>query len=168
VSKFGKHKWWIITGILTLPVLALGQSAALYMFSPGTVISSAQVNSNFSVLSARLAAVEKTLSGASIPDIVNPALATNAAYMAATAVRLPIYKVTPGESGGNETGASCNTGDVLIGGGCNGRDALGTETCMVERNYPISSVAWYCRSRKANGMHTECRATAFAVCLKSY
>jgi hypothetical protein len=150
-------------------VVVLAQKASVpNVFVPGTVISSAQVNANFGALADRLAAIEAELGTPAIPDIPNPATATNATYMAAAPVRLPIYKVTPGENGANEGGASCATGDQLIGGGCNGRDAAGTETCMVERNYPISATTWYCRSRKANGTHSECRATPFAVCLKSF
>jgi hypothetical protein len=46
-------------------------------------------------------------------------------------VRLPIYEVMPGENGTNEAGASSKPGDVLLAGGCNGRDTVGTELCMV-------------------------------------
>jgi len=137
------------------------------VFTPGTVISSAQVNENFAAVTNRLTALETTLSSGTIPDIVNPSVATNAQYQAAPAVHLPVYRVTPGEYSTNEGGASCKTGDLLLGGGCNGRDTLGSETCMVERDYPISQYTWYCRARKANGNHSECRATAFAICLKS-
>lgn len=164
-SRFSKHKWWMVTGLLLFPLFALG-AAVPNVFTPGTTISSAQVNANFTALNNRLTAVEAALAVTTIPDITDPSMATNAAYMAATGVSLPIYKVTPGENGANEGGAACKTGDLLIGGGCNGRDTLGTETCMVERNYPISASVWYCRSRKVNGMDSECRATPFAICVK--
>jgi hypothetical protein len=156
----------MVTALIFCPLLALG-AAVPNIFTAGTTISSAQVNANFADLANRLTALEKALNAGAIPDTTSPAMGTDAAYVAASAVHLPLYKVSSGEVAATEVGALCVAGDYLLGGGCIARDAAGTETCTVERSYPISANEWFCRSRKANGQHTDCRTVAFATCLKS-
>jgi hypothetical protein len=56
MSKFSKHKWWLVTALLTAPLLAL--AAIPNIFQPNTVISSNAVNQNFAALEARIAALE--------------------------------------------------------------------------------------------------------------
>jgi hypothetical protein len=56
MSKFSKHKWWIVTALLTLPLIAI--AAVPNTFTSGTTISSAQVNANFTALDTRIAALE--------------------------------------------------------------------------------------------------------------
>ena len=41
-NKFSKHKWWIVTALLTLPLIAI--AAVPNTFTAGTTIASAQVN----------------------------------------------------------------------------------------------------------------------------
>jgi hypothetical protein len=55
-SKFSKHKWWILTALLTLPLIAI--AAVPNTFTAGTTIASAQVNANFAALDARITALE--------------------------------------------------------------------------------------------------------------
>lgn len=55
-NKFWKHKWWIVTALLTLPLIAI--AAVPNTFTAGTTIASAQVNANFNALDARIAALE--------------------------------------------------------------------------------------------------------------
>jgi hypothetical protein len=55
-SKFSKHKWWIVTALLTLPLIAI--AAVPNTFMANTTISSAAVNANFTALDARITALE--------------------------------------------------------------------------------------------------------------
>jgi len=55
-NKFSKHKWWIVTALLTLPLIAI--AAVPNTFMPNTTISSSAVNANFAALDARIAALE--------------------------------------------------------------------------------------------------------------
>jgi len=73
-NKFSKHKWWIVTALITVPLVAI--AAVPNMFTAGTVISSNLVNQNFSALDARITALEaqataktnvQTISGAINP-----------------------------------------------------------------------------------------------------
>jgi hypothetical protein len=57
-NRFGKHKWWIVTALLTAPLVALAAGGVPNVFAPNTVISSAQVNANFQSLSDRITALE--------------------------------------------------------------------------------------------------------------
>jgi hypothetical protein len=174
VSKFAKHKWIIITGLLLAPLIALAQ-AAPKMFTAGTVISSADVNANFSGLAARLTALEKALNAQRIPR-VQPTGTVGAEYAAATSVRLPIYTVQVLESI-TEGSAACQVNDHVVSGGCWARDAnTGTDSCVLERGYPVEDLVpsgttgtngWFCRTRKPGGPASECRVSAFAVCLKA-
>ncbi len=61
MTKFSRHKWWIVTVLITAPLVAI--AAVPNIFSPNTVISSAQVNANFAALDTRLGAVEAPTSG---------------------------------------------------------------------------------------------------------
>lgn len=169
MARLTRFKWWVVMDMILCPLLVFAAGPP-NVFLPGTVISSAQVNDNFTAVTNRLTAVEAKLSGEAIPDIPNPSVATNAQYIAASAVRLPIYRVTPGESGASEGGASCKAGDLLLGGGCVSRETSGIDTCMVERSFPISTITWYCRAVKTTGTTSttsECRTTPYAICLKS-
>jgi hypothetical protein len=58
MSRFAKHKWWLLTVLLTAPILAI--AAVPNIFTSGTVISSSQVNDNFKSLDDRLTALEAT------------------------------------------------------------------------------------------------------------
>ena len=51
MTKFSRHKWWIVTVLITAPLVAI--AAVPNIFSPNTVISSSQVNANFSGLDSR-------------------------------------------------------------------------------------------------------------------
>jgi hypothetical protein len=57
MPRFDRHKWWILTVLLTVPLLALAAGVP-NVFSPGTVISSSQVNDNFKNLADRVTALE--------------------------------------------------------------------------------------------------------------
>lgn len=57
MRKFSKHKWWLLTMVLTVPVLAIAAGVP-NVFTAGTVISAAQVNDNFKNLSDRVTALE--------------------------------------------------------------------------------------------------------------
>jgi hypothetical protein len=59
MKSFSKHKWWILTVLMTLPLLAVAAGVP-NIFAPNTVISSAQMNDNFKNLSDRLTALEAT------------------------------------------------------------------------------------------------------------
>lgn len=62
-NGFGKHKWWILTVLITAPLVAL--ASVPNVFTPNTVISSADVNGNFAGLDTRITALE-TKSAAAI------------------------------------------------------------------------------------------------------
>jgi hypothetical protein len=57
MGKFAKHKWWILTALLTAPLVAIAADVP-NMFTTGTVISSMAVNANFKNLSDRVTALE--------------------------------------------------------------------------------------------------------------
>lgn len=61
MTKFSRHKWWIVTVLITAPLVAI--AAVPNIFSPNTVISSAQVNANFAGLDSRLGALEAPTTG---------------------------------------------------------------------------------------------------------
>ncbi len=61
MTKFSRHKWWILTVLITAPLVAI--AAVPNVFSPNTVISSAQVNGNFAALDTRLNALEAPQTG---------------------------------------------------------------------------------------------------------
>jgi hypothetical protein len=56
MSKFGRHKWWLVTLLLSVPLVAL--ATVPHVFTPGTVISSGDVNANFAALDQRITALE--------------------------------------------------------------------------------------------------------------
>jgi hypothetical protein len=55
MSKFSKHKWWILTVVLTMPLVALG---AIANFQSGGTISAATFNTLFNGLDSRITALE--------------------------------------------------------------------------------------------------------------
>lgn len=167
MRTFGKHNLWILTILLTAPVVALAAGVP-NLFTAGQVISSVQMNQNFASVTDRVTTLETSLSSGLIPQLSNPNVATNAQYDAAPAVRLPLYQIVAGENGSNEATASCKTGDLLLSGGCVARDVSGAASCMVERSYFSGPITWLCRAGKPNGLSSDCRATPYAVCLKSY
>ena len=57
MAKFAKHKWWILTIALTVPVIAIAADVP-NIFTAGTVVSSSKVNANFKNVSDRLPALE--------------------------------------------------------------------------------------------------------------
>ena len=57
MGRFGKHKWWILTALITAPLVAVAAGVP-NMFAPNTTISSAQMNANFTNLADRLTALE--------------------------------------------------------------------------------------------------------------
>jgi hypothetical protein len=61
-ERFQRHKWWILTMLLTAPVAAFA-TGVTNIFSPGTVISSAAVNQNFQQVTDRLTALENANAG---------------------------------------------------------------------------------------------------------
>jgi len=56
MKRFGNVKIWVITLLLSVPVLVV--AAVPNVFTSGTVISSAAVNANFAALDTRIAALE--------------------------------------------------------------------------------------------------------------
>jgi hypothetical protein len=69
MSKFSKHKWWIVTALLTVPLVAI--AAVPNVFTANTVISSAQVNANFAALDTRLALLEAATAKSSATVVMN-------------------------------------------------------------------------------------------------
>jgi hypothetical protein len=61
MTNFSRHKWWIVTALITVPLVAI--AAVPNIFSPNTLISSAQVNGNFAALDTRLNALEAPATG---------------------------------------------------------------------------------------------------------
>jgi hypothetical protein len=61
MTNFSRHKWWIVTVLITAPLVAI--AAVPNIFSPNTLISSAQVNANFAGLDSRLGALEAPTTG---------------------------------------------------------------------------------------------------------
>jgi hypothetical protein len=66
MNKFGKHKWWMLTALLSAPLVALAAGVP-NMFAPNTPISSQQVNDNFTNLANRTTALEAQKTTISIP-----------------------------------------------------------------------------------------------------
>ncbi len=91
---------------------------------------------------------------------------TNTSYNAASAMRLPIYQVTPAASAANDVSIPCHGNDLVIGGGC--QPMSPGNTCFVTRNYPISASAWHCRTNDIAGVNANCTMATYAICLKSF
>jgi hypothetical protein len=85
-NKFSKHKWWIVTALLTLPLIVV--AAVPNTFAPNTTISSAAVNANFAALDARIAALEAAAAKTSATVVMNnvPGPLTTAAAPVKTAM----------------------------------------------------------------------------------
>lgn len=54
---FERHKWWVVTALVTTPLIALAAGVP-HTFSSGASISSTQVNANFKDLSDRVTTLE--------------------------------------------------------------------------------------------------------------
>ena len=57
MGRFGKHKLWILTALLSAPVVAVAAGVP-NVFAPNTTISSAQMNANFANLADRVTALD--------------------------------------------------------------------------------------------------------------
>ena len=101
MSKFSKHKWWILTVVLTMPVMALG---AIANFQSGTTISAATFNTLFNGLDSRITALE----GKAAPSISCYAQAPTTDSWVATC---PSPYVLTG--GGCATNASSNAAAIV-------------------------------------------------------
>jgi len=95
MSKFRAHGWWLATVVVTTTLVAV---AVPNTFRPNDVISSAQVNANFSDLEARVRALETATRP--IPIVRSSGPSTIAANDFTNAV------------------ATCANNEVLTGGGC--------------------------------------------------
>ncbi|MEP6653177.1 MAG: hypothetical protein ABJA82_07445 [Myxococcales bacterium] len=69
MKTFGRLKWWLITALLTAPLVALAAGVPK-VFTAGAVISSADVNANFTALADRVTALESAVAGKSGPSAV--------------------------------------------------------------------------------------------------
>lgn len=114
MSKFSKHKWWILTVVLTMPVLALG---AIANFQPGNTISAATFNTLFNGLDSRITTLE------------NKAAPTMSCYLQTPTV--------------NVWSATCPSPYVLTGGGC-ATNASSNSAASVQADYPANSTTWTC------------------------
>ena len=57
MGRFGKHKLWILTALISAPLVAVAAGVP-NVFAPNTTISSAQMNANFANLADRVTALE--------------------------------------------------------------------------------------------------------------
>jgi hypothetical protein len=57
MTKFSKHKWWIVTALITAPLAAIAAGVP-NVFTPNSLISAAAVNANFTNLADRVTALE--------------------------------------------------------------------------------------------------------------
>jgi hypothetical protein len=72
MTKFSKHKWWIVTALITAPLVAIAAGVP-NVFAPNMVISSAAVNANFTNLADRVTALEAATAKSSATVIMNNA-----------------------------------------------------------------------------------------------
>jgi hypothetical protein len=161
MQKFSKHKWWILTALLTAPLIAMAANVP-NIFSPNTVISSSQVNDNFANLANRVTALETT--GQSVPVVRTSAETTIPAGQYASAI------------------ASCDTGEILTGGGCSyivysgttgdqnpvaSGPFLGVSGVAFPASYAVNSAtggnSWTCVYEETQGLDGN-TFQAFAVC----
>ncbi len=98
----------------------------------------------------------------------SPGTESNPSYDQANAVRLPMYINGAGENGTYQADVPCRTGDVLMAGGCNARNADGNATCFVARSNLAPSGAWHCECGATDGNAGVCRASVQAICLKAF
>src|SRR5215471_10509775 len=84
-SKFGRHRWWMLTVLLTAPLVAVAAGVP-NMFTSGTVISSAQVNENFKNLADRVTALENARTTVTVvmDNVAGPLPATGKTAMFTT------------------------------------------------------------------------------------
>jgi hypothetical protein len=115
MRKFNKHKWWILTVMLTLPVVAIA-AIPYQSFTTGQPISSSQLGLNFQNIESRLAALE-----AKAPPALN--------------CQIVLSNAAPWL-------AQCPTGYFVTGGGCNVASTAATPG--VNLTYPPSATQWTC------------------------
>jgi len=107
---FAKHKWWLLTAVLTVPLLAYGAGVP-NVFKPGDVISSSQVNANFDSINTRVSALETAQSApAANPWVKAGPNMTKAAWDALIA-QYPPDKYEWGIAYNNPTGPATNGND---------------------------------------------------------
>ena len=70
MTKFSKHKWWIVTALITAPLVAIAAGVP-NVFAPNTLISSSAVNANFTNLADRVTALEAATAKSSATTILN-------------------------------------------------------------------------------------------------
>jgi hypothetical protein len=74
-NSFGKHKWWILTALLTAPLVAVAAGVP-NMFTPGTDNTTAEVNPNYKTHRDRVTALEAAKTTVQIVMNNKPAPAT--------------------------------------------------------------------------------------------
>jgi hypothetical protein len=73
MKNFSKHKWWIVTALITAPLIALAAGLP-FTFTANTPISSSQVNMNFASLDTRLTALEAASARTSVKVLLDNVL----------------------------------------------------------------------------------------------
>lgn len=118
-SKFSKHKWWIVTALLTLPLIAI--AAVPNTFTANTTISSAAVNANFAALDARIAALEAataktsaTVLSGSIGNLTTPVTGPKNVIFTASGVN-PLLLIVSGSCYSTVAGGPLNLSIALDG-----------------------------------------------------
>ena len=114
MSKFSKHKWWILTVVLTMPVVALG---AIANFQSGQTITASTFNTLFNGLDSRITALE------------NKATPTISCYAQGSTD-------TPWV-------ATCPSPYILTGGGC-ATNAATNPGAIVQTDAPAGTNQWTC------------------------
>ena len=107
-TKFSKHKWWIITALITAPLVALAAGVP-NLFAPNTVISSAMVNANFTNLADRVTALEAASAKSSATMILNNSPGPLTPPKTATFTASGVNPVLIGVSGSAFLGAAATT-----------------------------------------------------------
>ncbi len=101
MGRFGRHKWWMLTALLTIPIVALAEGVP-NVFSPNTAISSSQVNANFKNLADRVTALEtaiqSTTTATVVMDGVAGPLGTTGKTATFTTAGGPIVVITSGSA----------------------------------------------------------------------
>jgi hypothetical protein len=136
MSKFSKHKWWILTIVLTMPIMAWG---AIANFQSGTTISATTFNTLLNGLDNR------------ITNLENKAVPTINCILQPGASSAP-------------WAATCPAGYARTGGGC-ATNASTNPNAIVQTANPVGTNQWTC-GINAGSFPNDGSAYTYAICCK--
>ena len=167
MAKFSRHKWWLLTVLLTVPLAAL--AVVPFSFPPAdNIIHASQVNANFVDLDTRVSTLTTSLAALTTRvATLETATAVPRAAIRMTDFNLPDTECT---RSAELTDCRCHLDEIAIGGGtfAGGQSLVinASESSFVGQATPNLQTIWRVACANAiTNVRTLCNAP-FAVCLK--